>query len=215
MYQLSVDTALAYVRKAIDELISAEEIGMLFVPDALNLHKLVDGSLEEATLVTYNAAPSLKLSGIKGVEFEDFEADYGADMVITIRMLKPTAKILYFKHYESEYIISELIPEESAEGRKQLNPYTRGTYDDPRLVLQRQWDGELMPTLKYYSMKDGSFLSVDLEYLPYPILEDGAILVPEQIRYAILNNLVALVLDTYREFDAAEKYRAKAKELLA
>lgn len=217
MYQLSVDSALAFARKAIDELISTEDIGMLIAPDALNLQKLVAGSMVEAVMNTYANAPVLLLNGIEGEEGVDFQNTHIGNGVVEISMLKPTAKILAVKSGDSDYIVSDLIPEDSAEGRKQLNQYARGVYDDPRLVLQKKWEGELQPTLKYYSLKnsDPTQLSFYLEYLPYPVLEDGVIEIPQRVEYAVLNYIVAHVLDSYQEFDAAEKYRAKAKELLA
>jgi hypothetical protein len=217
MYQLSVDSALAFARKAIDELISTEDIGMLIAPDALNLQKLVAGSMVEAVMNTYANAPALLLNGIEGEEGVDFQNTHIGNGVVEISMLKPTAKILAVKSGDSDYIVSDLIPEDSAEGRKQLNKYARGVYDDPRLVLQKKWEGELQPTLKYYSLKDSdpAQLSFYLEYLPYPVLEDGVIEIPQRVEYAVLNYIVAHVLDSYQEFDAAEKYRAKAKELLA
>jgi hypothetical protein len=190
---------------------------MLIAPDALNLQKLVAGSMVEAVMNTYANAPALLLNGIEGEEGVDFQNTHIGNGVVEISMLKPTAKILAVKSGDSDYIVSDLIPEDSAEGRKQLNQYARGVYDDPRLVLQKKWEGELQPTLKYYSLKDSdpAQLSFYLEYLPYPVLEDGVIEIPQRVEYAVLNYIVAHVLDSYQEFDAAEKYRAKAKELLA
>jgi hypothetical protein len=38
--------------------------------------------------------------------------------------------------------------------------------------------------------------------------------IPPQIEYAVLNNIVALVLDSYRETELADRFRNKSKELL-
>lgn len=215
MYQLSVDSALAHVRKSLDELISAEEIGLLMEPDALNLHKLVAGHMVEAVMNVYSVAPALMLNGKKAKDDNEYDVVYHND-VATITMKVPTAKVLNLKCSDSEYVLSDLIPENSAEGRKQLNQYTRGTYDDPRLVLQTQWAGDFLPILKYYSFKDAfSDVSFDIEYLPYPVLEDGVVEIPQKVEYAVLNTIVAHVLDSYKEFEVADRFRAKAKDALA
>jgi hypothetical protein len=216
MYQLSVDAALAHVRRAIDELISVEEIGLLISDlDALNLHKMVAGHMEEAVMNIYSIAPVLMLNGKTAIEGEEYTMTL-KNGVATIEMKVPTARVLSLKCSDSEYVMFDLIPEDSAEGRKQLNLYTRGTYDDPRLVLQKVWAGDFLPILRYYSTKElnPKNVSFDIEYLPYPILEGGVIEIPQRVEYAILNNLVAHVLDSYKEFEAADRFRAKAKNSL-
>ena len=44
-------------------------------------------------------------------------------------------RLIAFKASDSPYVVCDPVPEYSAEGRMQLNPYTRGTSDRPRLVL--------------------------------------------------------------------------------
>jgi hypothetical protein len=158
----------------------------------------------------------LLLNGKKAQAGDDYTLSI-SNGVATIQMNVPTAKVLSLQCSDSDYIMSDLIPENSAEGRKQLNNYTRGTYDDPRLVLQQVWAGDFLPILKYYSIKDkgSKDVSFDIEYLPYPIMEDGAIEIPQRVEYAVLNTIVAHVLDSYREFEIADRFRAKAKDSLA
>lgn len=217
MYQLSVDAALSHVRKAIDELVSAEEIGLLMEPDALNLHKLIAGHMVEAVMNVYSIAPLLMLNGKMAEKGEDYEITF-KNGVASIQMNVPTSRILSLKCSDSDYVMSDVIPEDSAEGRKQLNKYTRGTYDDPRLVLQAVWAGDFLPALKYYSLAKDSNpedVTFEIEYLPYPIMEGGEIEIPHRVEYAVLNMIVALVLDSYKEFDVADRFRAKAKDILA
>jgi hypothetical protein len=214
MYQLSVDAALAHVRRAIDELISVEEIGLLISDqDALNLHKMVAGHMEEAVMNIYSIAPVLMLNGKTAVEGEEYTLSLN-DGVATIQMNVPTARVLSLKCSDSDYVVFDLIPEDSAEGRKQLDKYVRGTYDDPRLVLQKVWAGDYLPILRYYSTKEAN-PKFEIEYLPYPILESGVIEIPKRVEYAVLNNIVAHVLDSYKEFEVADRFRAKAKDALA
>lgn len=214
MYSLTVKAALSYVRKALDELTSVEDIDMLVGPDALDLSKIVEGYMTEAVIKTYAAAASVLLEGVMA---EDDDAAYSlTDKVITITMNIPIAKILSVKCSDSNIVVSELIPEDSAEGRKQFNKYVRGTYDDPRVVLQKKWNGDHMPILKYYTTEKTSLGEgdVEVEYLPYPELVEGVVQIAPRMEYPVLNNIVAMVFDSLNDPTRAEFFRNKAKEYL-
>lgn len=214
MYSLTVKGAFAYVRRAIDELTTAEEIGHLVDPDAIDLHRLVEGAMVEAVVKTYSLAPSHILEGETAVKEKDYELEL-KDKVVTISMLTPTARVVSVQCNDSEVILSDLIPENSAEGRKQLNKYIRGTYDDPRLVLLKQWNGDNMPRMRYYTTtKELEDLDFTIEFLPYPVLEEGVVKVASRLEYVVLNFIVALVLDSFKEFEAADRFRVKAKEYM-
>lgn len=213
MYSLTVNEAFAYVRKAIDELISAEDIGLLVDPDALNLQKLVESSIVEAILKAYSLAPASLVEGVSGVKQTDYSLDL-KDSVVTIEMLVPVARILSVKCIDSGIVLTSMVLEDSAEGRKQLNKYIRGTYDEPSLVLQKIWKGNYQPIMKYYTtnVTEKEKLDVDIEYLPYPSIAGGSVDIAPRLRFAILNLIVSMVLDSYKETALSELYRAKAKE---
>lgn len=214
MYSLTVKGAFAYVRRAIDELTTAEEIGHLVDPDAIDLHRLVEGAMVEAVVKTYSLAPSHILEGETAVKGTDYRLEL-EDGVVTISMLTPTARVVSVQCNDSEVILSDLIPENSAEGRKQLNKYIRGTYDDPRLVLLKNWNGDNMPRMRYYTTtKELNDLDFTIEFLPYPVLEEGVVKVSSRLEYVVLNFIVALVLDSFKEFEAADRFRVKAKEYM-
>lgn len=215
MYPLTVKAAYSYVRKAIDELTSTEDIGMLIEPDSIDLHRLVEGFIVEAVIKAYSLASTLSLEGELAVQGEDYTLEL-KDGVVTITMLTSTSRVLSVKCVDSEYVVSDLIPENSAEGRKQLNRFVRGTYDDPRLVLLKKWNGDHKPRMNYYTttktdIKDVSF---DIEYLPYPELVEGVVEIAPRVEYVVLNLIVAMVLDSYKESELAERFRVKAKEYL-
>lgn len=214
MYSLTVKGAFAYVRRAIDELTSAEEIGHLVEPDAIDLHRLVEGAMVEAVVKAYSLAPGLILEGETAAKGEDYELEL-KDGVVTISMLTPTARVVSVQCKDSEVLLSDLIPENSAEGRKQLNKYIRGTYDDPRLVLLKQWKADNMPRMRYYTTTlEENDLDFNIEFLPYPVLEEGVVKVASRLEYVVLNFIVASVLDSFKEFEAAERFRVKAKEYM-
>lgn len=215
MYPLTVKAAHAYTRRAIDELTSTEEIGMLIEPDSVNLHRLVEGFLVEAVVKTHTMAPTLALEGEDAKQDEDYSVEL-EDGVVTISMLTPILRVLSVKCSDSDYILSDLIPENSAEGRKQLNKFVRGTYDDPRLVLLKKGNGDHKPRMKYYTTTetDVENVSFDIEYIPYPELVEGVVMIAPRMEYAVLNQIVAMVLDSYRESELADRFRAKAKEYM-
>lgn len=216
MFPLTVKGALAYVRKAIDELTSVEDIGMLVSPDAVNLHRLVEGCMVEAVLKTYAQAPAESMEGVMAEEESDYKLIGLKDGVVTISFETPIARMLSLRCVDSEIIVSDLIPENSAEARKQLNKYVRGTFDDPRVVLQKVWNGDNMPILKYYTTtKEGlDEVSFDIEVLPYPALVEGVVQIAARMEFPVLNNIVALVLDSYAQTELADRFRAKAKEYM-
>lgn len=210
MIQLSISAACAYVRKVMDELISVEEIGMLVSPDAVDLHKLVEGSIVEAAVKVHNLAPSVMIDGILGTAGTDYETSL-TEKVLTITMKKDAIRIASVKASDSSIIVSDLVPEDSAEGRKQLDKYVRGVPDDPRLVLAKVWAGDNLPVLKYYTTEK---TDVELYYVPYPEIEETIIMICPKLEYAVLNEIAAMVLDILGEHDKAAIYREKANKYM-
>ena len=213
MFQLSVQAAHSYVRRVLDELVSAESIGMLGCLDSVDLHRLVEGFLVEAAVRVHNNAPAILLDGMSAMNGEDYEASL-ADGVITITMLKDTIRMASIKVEDSPIVVCDLIPEDSAEGRKQLNQYVRGVYDDPRVVLAKQWAADHRPIFKYYSTEQETMPGISLEYVPYPNLIESVVSICPRLEYAVLNEVAAMVLDALSEHDKAVLYRTKAKEYM-
>lgn len=215
MYRLSVQAACDYVRKVMDELVSVEDIGLLASPDALDLSRLVEGFIAEAVIRTHNAAPSYLLAGVEGVIYGDYDILGFTDKVVTIGMLQETLRIVSIKADDSPVVVCNIIPEDSAEGRKQLNKYVRGVYDDPRVVLSQERAGERYPILKYYSSEKDECPIFELEYIPYPVVSNGSVGISPRLEYAVLNELAAMVLDSLNEHEKAGLYKAKAKEYIS
>lgn len=231
MYQLSINSATSFVRTALDELTTVEEIGMLVDADAVNLQRLVINSICEAVVKTHmDASPSM-ISGIVATakdamkEEADSEAEVEADPafeveldptsgVVTITMLKDTLRVVSVQAEDSPVVVCNIYPEHSAEGRKQLNKYVRGVSDDPRVVMQKRWSDTYKPILKYYSTEQTTCPEITLEYIPYPVLQDAMVDVSPQLEYAVLNELVAMVLDSVKEHDKAALYRAKSTAIM-
>ena len=231
MVQLSISAACSYVRKAMDELVSVEDIGMIASPDGINLHRLVEGAIVEAVVRTHSNAPSIMIDGVQGQEGKDYTAKNDTNGVITITLNVDVLRIASVKSTDSSVVVCDLIPEDSAEGRKQLNKYVRGVPDDPRVVLSKVWNGDHKPILKYYSTtpleeEDNAGEKVATEeaateeaedlvvlyYLPYPQIDETIVMICPRLEYAVLNEITAMVLDAVSEHEKAALFRAKSKE---
>lgn len=227
MYQLSISAACTYVRRALDELTSVEEIGMLVSPDAVDIHKLVEGAIVEAAVKVHELAPAIMIEGKKGEknttdqDGKTVVKDYKTsekDGVMTITMEKETVRIASIQASDSEVVVCEFVPEDSAEGRKQLNKYVRGVPDDPRVVLQKAWAGDHKPILKYYTLgekkkdEDEQEIAhtIDLYYVPYPKIDETIVEISPALEYAVLNEIVAMVLESLNEHEKANLYREKS-----
>ena len=212
MYSLAISKAVAYVRQAIDEINSSESYGLIGEAELLDLHKLVEGYFAEAVINVHTMAPALLMEGEMAVKGTDYDLKLEGG-VVTITMKTPAVRVVSAKCSDSDITLTELIPEDSAEGRKQLNKFIRGTYDDPRLVLQKKWAGEHMPVMKYYTTQEtAETLDFDLEIIPYPSYVGGEAVIAPRLEYAVLNYLVAMVLDSFKEHEKANLYKAKAQE---
>ena len=214
MFQLSINSATSFVRTALDELATIEEIGMLVDADAVNLQRLVSNSIVEAVVKTHQGAISLLIDGKTGVLGEDYTAELGENGVITITMLKDTLRVASLQAGDSSVVVSDLVPEDSAEGRKQFNKYVRGVSDDPRAVLQKRWSEPYKPVMKYYSTEEPTCPEIHLEYVPYPVLDESVISISHQLEYAVLNELTAMILDSVKEHEKAGIYRAKSQAIM-
>lgn len=218
MNSIGVSYALAYVRRALDEVTNLATGDMLGALDDAGLSQLVEGHLPEAAVRVHLAAPSDMLEGEAGKLGTDYTASIPQTEagVVEITMKKPTVRFARIKVSDSNTIVTDLVPENSPEGRKQLDAFVRGIPEDPRAVLQKKWAGVHLPIVKYYTtgltaLKE---TDVEVEYIPYPALETGEVAVSPRLEYAVLNELTALVLESLSQTDKAAVYRAKSQEYL-
>ena len=219
MYQLSVGAAYAYTRKCMDEMYSIESEGMVGVSDDLNLRKQVEDCIVEAVVKTHKNAPSALLEGEGGTYGVTYELDFDSkkEGIITITMRKDTLRIISVKAKDSDIVVCNFIPEDSAEGRKQLNKYVRGVPDDPRVVIKQRGGSDYsdyQPILKYYTSEETGIDAIDLTYIPYPTIEETMVNISPKLEYAVLNEIVAMILDNMSLHDKAAIYRNKSVEYM-
>lgn len=209
MFSLNVATALQYVRRALDELTSVEEIGMIASPDSLDLETMVEGAMVEAAVRVHENANVLYLDGEKGA----LDTDYSAQLVTGDTAVKLTAlvkmvRVVSVKASDSDIVITEFLPEDSAEARKQKNEFVRGTYDDPRAVLNKVWEGDHKPVITYYTAQ-GTLPTFTYEYIPYPEVVETEIEICPRLEYAVLNEITAMVFESLGEMEKAKMHRER------
>ncbi len=214
MFTLQIADAIAAVRKNLDEQGLNESV-MYGDENADNdsLDSIIAKTLPEAINDIHAAAPVYLLEGREIKEFKTCGYDAG---VLFFTFDADCLRIAAFQASDSDIVVTEVVPEASAEGRKQLNKWIRGTYDNPRLV---QMQGETyLPSFRYYSLKDETYkdnpkaavkqlriidnLSWDEENTAYAVSTD--------LRDSIIYQLTALVCRIYGKADAADYFFNKA-----
>jgi hypothetical protein len=213
MQKLSLDHAHKYVLQALDEIRNLEDDVMLGESDDLDTRKMTSGYIIEAVLKSHKDAPSQLLDGVS--EESDFEVDIKEDQSVEITMLEESARLVSLKASDSPYVVVDYATEESPIGRMQKNQYVRGEFDDPRLIVKKNWKSDRKPEYIYYSLSPTrENKSFALEYIPYPVVEDDAVLISDKMEYAVLSLLVSMVLDSLSLHDKATLYKNKYQEYL-
>ena len=162
MLTLSTSDAITLVRKNLDE---ADPNGSIMYDnengssanygDNNSMDDIIKKCLPEAINIVQLAAPVTMLEGVEVSSFTDTSLaakTLGKVLSFTPSGVSDYLRLVAFKAADSDIVITDAIPEASAEGRKQHNPYVMGTYDRPRLVIL-QGDHTTGPSFRYYSMK--------------------------------------------------------------
>ena len=221
MYQLTTEEAILTVRKNLDE-IGPNDSVMYGDDNAdnLSMDDIIVKTLPEAINDIHRKAPVQALEGNNALEMTngdetpavtmDVTADHVVNIVIDRRMLR----LVSLRASDSPVVVTEAIEEDSPEGRKQLNRYIRGTYDEPRLV---QVQGHTSPAVfRYYSLKAETNAANPISELS--IIEEQTYVagkstydVSTDLRSRVLDHLTGLVLAIYGESDKAEYFFQRAK----
>ena len=157
--------------------------------------------LPEAINMVHLSAPVHLLEGKSGTVTSPSISD-GVLSFSTNNFLR----LVSFRASDSDIVVTDLIPEASPEGRKQLNPYIRGRYDRPRLVRLQAQD-----SFKYYSLKASTTaagaVSVFLVVEEQTYSADAASYeISYRLRQNIIDCLTAKVMETYNDQRAQSFY---------
>jgi hypothetical protein len=173
-----------------------------FLPEAINaVHLSAPVQLLEGKTVTA-ATPSISSDGVLS-----FSLPSGSKYL----------RMVAFQTKDSSIVVTDPLPEASAEGRKQLNKYVRGRYDRPRLVLLQGRHTE--PAFKYYTLKNNgtayssnpgnAILQLYIIQEQFYASDATAYDISRRLRQNIVDCLTAMVMETYND-QRAQSYYQKA-----
>lgn len=211
--ELTIAEAVKLVRKNLDELepngssmyggedadnASLDAIIGRNLPEAINSVVLLApvGYLEGHTLTPGELAQTLIPNPVQDgvLEFTPPAADF--------------LRLVAFKAWDSQIVVTNYLDEASAEGRKQLNRYLRGRPDRPRLVKVQ--GTTTPPVFRYYSLEripqagqETQAISL-FTYAKEAKLEEGGTPVthydvPRLIKRNIIDMLTGLVLQAFND----------------
>ena len=240
MVNFSSSEAIALVRRNLDEqdpngsiMYEPTEVGST---DAYGDNRSLDGivmrNIPEAINMVHRAAPVWLLEGVE-LESGDIALSEGSSpaamvslgndgiLAFTMKGTTEFLRLVSFRAADSDIVVTDIIPEASPEGRKQLNGHIRGWKERPRLVqLQGRQTG---PSFKYYRMDpDGSdftgyqaapLTAFTMEYLQEQFYIAPTVLVPypsypisRRLRQNIVDYLTAKVMETFGDQRAQAFY---------
>jgi len=230
MNKISTTEATTYVRKQLDELgLNPSDMYAGSGNDNASLDDIILRQLPDAINEIVEVAPAFTLEPIVTcTATQKAETIESGDAVGSLTSIKDTnnkeyhiIRIVKCKAIDSNIIITESIPEVSPEGRMQLNPYIRGVWDNPILVLKQGHTSEY----NYFTHKEvgGSNKIEEFSFIPkYEYMsgdawtaatasDPGFYKVPSAIKDNILNRLAGLVLTAFGQNDKASFYYARAE----
>lgn len=219
--------AIAAVRKNLDEQGLNESV-MYNDENADNdsMDSIIAKTLPEAINEIHRIAPVYLLEGDSLVERNDNQGSESSssqeDVSISGRVLlfsvpDTCLRLVAFQAADSDIVVTDVIPEASAEGRKQLNPYIRGTYDNPRMVKVQGKGGPM--SFRYYSLKDNSFDNHPTDAISrleviyqavYNDQEGASYQASTELVDSIMYQLTAMVLAIYGQAEMANYFTQKA-----
>lgn len=221
MKTIDIATLTDVVRTNLDEL-GVNESMMLEGSDDVMLDNLVEKVMGKCADEVHMAAPVHLLDGRSPT------ASYAASgKILAISIHENVLRLVAFKASDSDYVVTETIPEAFPEARMQLDPYVQGTYDSPKIVWKQ---GVLALSqsissldignieLRYYSLKSevkqGEDASDKVDYclcVPAQFGRGDDVEVSEKVIYNFYNLVTADILTILGEMDKAQIYYNKAK----
>ena len=165
---LTAVQAAALVRRDLDETVpngSVMYTDTVGEGDNTSLDDIIARTLPEAVDIVHLAAPVHLLDwdgeGTIGEPLQpdtiafDYATITGKVLQFSLKeQAAPFLRLIVFKATDSPIAVTDVIPEASPEGRKQLNPDICGQYDRPRLVMRQGLVAH--PDFWYYSLRPWS-----------------------------------------------------------
>lgn len=202
LQSLSLSDAVSLVRKNLDEVDPNGSV-MYTDDDSDNssLDNIIARNLPEAINAINLSAPVTLIDGTV-LETAQLETEVADDLVLSFSLPKDTKflRLVAFKAYDSDFIVTDILGEGTSEGRKQLNKWLRGQYDCPRLVLLNNRD---QMSFRYYSMAShGKYFPIDyFEYVEELTYNESLTNynIASRLRQNIIDCLTAMVMEVYSD----------------
>lgn len=225
MISISLSDAINLVRANLDELDNNGSImyndeggSVADMVDNRSLNDLIAHFLPEAINAVNKAAPVALLEGDSATP-SSISTITGDTKVLAFELPASSdfLRLVAFKAKDSDIVVTDAIPEASAEGRKQHNQYIRGRADRPRLVLmQGSQDGT--PKFRYYSLATGTssptaagtidtlLILKEVKYSSEATSYNGC----QRLRQNYIDYTTARIMETYNDARAQSYYQKAA-----
>lgn len=225
--KLYLSNAIEFVRARMDELSYSNDDMILPADDDRNFDNTVEKLLPEAAEFVCRVAPARLLepqgeitvsapgASASGILSSELKTD--GSIAVTIDLDSGFLRMVSFKANDSDVFVTEPVPFDGQKARMQMNPYIRGTYDDP-VVVERKTPRRLH--LSYYSVRDAGaapgFTIEKIDKPSYTNESDGkSIFCPDFLALAVLNRLTGMVLETYGSAQPAQAFYQKSANYFA
>lgn len=206
MATITPGTAVELVRKNLDELAPDGNASVMYTDensDNESLTATIERMLPECINEVHLAAPARLLEG-------DDATPSGTTLkngVLTFKVGGDFLRLASFRASDSDIVVTDALPEASAEARKQLNTYIRGTSDRPRLVML-QGDRDA-PSFAYYTTADSAVAVLRVVKRQTYSSEATSYACSSALQRNVVDLLTARVMETYGD-QRAQQYRNDA-----
>ena len=216
MTTITPSEAVTIVRKNLDEQeINASAMYASGSPDTSDndsLDSIIKKTLPDAINFVQANAPAALLEGADG---RPATASFSGQ-ILSFAINDQILRLVAFQAVDSMVVVGDWTPEFSPEGRKQLDQYVRGTYDDPVLVKVHG-----KQNFKYYTVKSDTATTYAsnpqnaisrFDYVPQAVYSQGATSysVATLLKESALLHLTGMVLSIYGD-EKANYFFEKAK----
>lgn len=219
MTKLFTSDIIGFVRAAIDELQpNSSLMELLTDADSQDLDHIIEAHILKAVNVIHSTSPYMLAAKDAASPSQDNNIVIDGKTILIHFTEEGLLRPLALAATDSNYTVTEFIPEDSLEAAKQNDPYVCGTYQRPAAVLRY---GDNGPYLQYYSLREAPGVSANGEdyikkllYFPIPKIETEDnkqyVNINGYLENAILSYLTGLVLATFKDQNA-ETYFNLAK----
>lgn len=208
--ELEKDKVIEAVRKNLDEQGSNESL--MYTEDNKDnesLDSLIWATLAEAINEVNLTAPVELLEGSDATILNE-SVD---NKILSFSISESFLRLVKFQSIDSDFILTDVTAESSVEGRKQLNKYTRGTFDRPSLVIKQ--GNNTTPSFVYYSLKEETTQSgskvKEMSVVQVAKASDTTFSINRRLCQSVIDRLTGLVLGIYGMNDKAKYFFDKSQ----